>query len=203
MNGVLAYPAVRRRSGLILGLTLLVAAGVACSTTLTLPTPTASDPSPVAAPAKETPAPSEPVNDDDPISPALRRLNPDGPNPIDAIRPIYHPTGTALTLMPSSIVPWKTWLADHPDATVLSNDDTGLFYRAKLPTDGFVIGVAFEHWASAYPYGTASVLRIINDRIGDHPMVVFVDPDTRDISDFLRVPFAPPPGQAVPDELVL
>ena len=32
--------------------------------------------------------------------------------------------------------------------------------------------------------------------------VAFVDPDTRDISVFLRVPFAPPPGQAVPDELV-
>ena len=110
--------------------------------------------------------------------------------------------GTALTLLPSSIVPWQTWLADHPDTMVLSNDDTGLFYRAELPTDDFVIGVALERWATAYPYGAASMLRVINDRIGDHPVVVFVDPDTRDISVFLRMPFATPPGQAVPDELV-
>ena len=102
--------------------------------------------------------------------------------------------GTSLTLIPASIVPWSTWLADHPDTTVVSNDldinDGGHrpagYYPPERPRDNFVIGVALEGSATAYHYRLASERRVINDRIGPHPVAVFVDPDTRDIAVYLR-----------------
>ena len=92
----------------------------------------------------------------------------------------------ALTLIPASIVPWSTWLAGHPDTTVLGNDLEFGRYRVQTSTDDFVIGVALEDNATAYHYEDASGLRIINDKVGTHPIVVFVDPDTREINVFLR-----------------
>ena len=93
---------------------------------------------------------------------------------------------TALTLLPVSVVPWSTWLAEHPDTTVVANDLTPRRVSNQLTRDDFVIGVALGDAATAYYYVVASEERVINDRIGDHPVVVTVDPDTRDIKVFLR-----------------
>ncbi len=106
---------------------------------------------------------------------------------------IYGPLeGTALTLIPASIVPWPTWLDEHPDTTVLNNDLNPRRGSTSSIRDNFVIGVALEEFAAAYPYPLASDLRVINDRIGEHPVAVFVDPDTRDIKVFLRTPASVP-----------
>ncbi len=94
--------------------------------------------------------------------------------------------GTALTLIPASIVPWRTWLDEHPDTTVLNNDLDLRQGSASPIRDDFVIGVALAESATAYPYLLASDLRVINDRVGEHPVAVFVDPETRDIKVFLR-----------------
>ena len=93
---------------------------------------------------------------------------------------------TALTLIPASIVPWETWRQEHPDTTVLSNDQDGFTQRVRGIRDDFVIGVALGDAATAYDYRTASQERVINDAIGAHPVVVMVDPDTRDIRVYLR-----------------
>ena len=85
----------------------------------------------------------------------------------------------ALTLIPASIVPWSTWLAEHPNTTVLANDLEFRRFGFKRTSDAFVIGVALQDYATAYYYKDASDLRVINDEIGTHPVVVFVDPDTR------------------------
>ena len=53
-------------------------------------------------------------------------------------------------------------------------------------TERFVIGVELGEYATAYRYPLASKRRVINDRIGEHPVVVFVDPETRDIKVYLR-----------------
>ena len=90
---------------------------------------------------------------------------------------------TALRLIPASIVPWSTWLAEHPETTVVVD---GLGRSRAHPRDDFVIGVALEDAATAYYYELASELRVINDRVGEHPVLVFVNPDTRDIKVFLR-----------------
>ena len=103
--------------------------------------------------------------------------------------------GEALTLIPASIVPWVTWVADHPDSTVLTNflhQSTRVVHGTR---DDFVIGVALGDSAVAYDYRTSAAERIINDTIGAHPVVVFVDPDTRDIQIFLRRAADPASGQ--------
>ena len=94
--------------------------------------------------------------------------------------------GTALTLIPASIVPWSTWLGEHPDTTmVLDSMDIRPFVFEGSYFD-FVIGVALEDSATAYGYRLASDRRVINDRIGEHPVVVFVSTDPRDIKVYLR-----------------
>jgi hypothetical protein len=94
--------------------------------------------------------------------------------------------GTALTLIPGSIVPWATWLEGHPDTTLVSNDLDRTGFGPTKGHDNFVIGVALEESATAYPYRLASEERVINDRVGEHPIVVFVDPGSRDIAVYLR-----------------
>ncbi len=50
--------------------------------------------------------------------------------------------GESLTLLPAEVVPWSTWLASHPDTTVLADErgrDATIYYPAVQPRDGFVI----------------------------------------------------------------
>ena len=93
---------------------------------------------------------------------------------------------TALTLIPASIVPWETWRREHPNTTVLSNDLDDFRQRVHGTRDDFVIGVALADSATGYEYQIASRERIINDEIGANPVVVIVDPATRDIRVYLR-----------------
>ena len=109
--------------------------------------------------------------------------------------------GTALTLLPASIVPWSTWLSEHPETTVVANDLdiprvdvlTGIeLYDGVDPSfsgrrGDFVIGVSLGNAAVGYRFALASEQRIINDRVGEHPVVILADPDTRAIHVFLRV----------------
>ena len=108
---------------------------------------------------------------------------------------------TALTLLPASIVPWSTWLREHPETTVVANDldiprvdvltgielYDGVDQRYSGQRDDFVIGVALGESAVGYRFTLASELGIINDRVGEHPVVVLADPETRAIHVFLRV----------------
>ena len=130
--------------------------------------------------------------------------------------------GTALTLIPASVVPWSTWLAEHPDTTVVANDldktrappalversgqtSEGIDLRrayANTGRDDFVIGVALEGSATAYPYRLAADRRVINDRVGKHPVVVLVNPETRNIKVYLRQPSPAIQGQVTPQELL-
>ena len=106
--------------------------------------------------------------------------------------------GTALTLIPSSVVPWATRVAEHPDTTVLMNILDRERVRVQVSRDDFVIGVALGDSATAYRYELASESRVINDRIGEHPVVLFVDPVTPDIKVFSRRPIG---GQSTASEL--
>ena len=94
--------------------------------------------------------------------------------------------GTSLRLIPASIVPWGTWLAEHPDTTIVANDLDREFYSSERAYDEFVIGVALQDAATAYRYSIAAEQRVINDVVGSFPVAVFVDPDTRDLRVYLR-----------------
>ena len=90
--------------------------------------------------------------------------------------------GTALDLIPASIVSWKSWFAEHPDTLVLTGADRGIIVGAnKRFSDRYVIGVTLGDHAKAYPFEAASREGIVNDRVGPFPVVVLADPDTKSV----------------------
>ena len=97
--------------------------------------------------------------------------------------------GSALELVPASLAPWSTWLAEHPGSRVLTGRSVrDIDYPGEGSRDFFVAGVAIRDHAAAYPYDIASNEQVINDLVGDDPIAVFVDPETRSIKIYLRVP---------------
>lgn len=92
--------------------------------------------------------------------------------------------GTQLQLLPFSLVPWSTWQADHPDTLALRV--SGRFYPTQIGNDNFGIGVAIGDDVVIYPYEIASDAIVINDRLGNIPLLVHVNPETRNIHVFVR-----------------
>ena len=90
--------------------------------------------------------------------------------------------GTRLGLIPAGIVPWAAWQAEHPETLVLDLPD----YRGSRFSSDFVIGIALGEYAKAYPFEMASEEAVLNDNIGDFPIVLLVDADTKAVHSFLR-----------------
>ena len=95
--------------------------------------------------------------------------------------------GTRLRLMSSNMVPWATWLEDHPQTLLLKVD--GLEGGSE-PAWGFninhVILISEGAHTKVYPFGRASRAGIINDHLGPFPVVVSVDPETKGVHVYLR-----------------
>ncbi len=104
--------------------------------------------------------------------------------------------GKALTLVPYELVPWSTWVARHPDTQVLV-DERGFSYRPQSTTDGFVIGVAIKDAAVGFYYKSVEIDRVRNDTIGEFPVAVFVNGDTREISVLLRDGLGTPADRSI------
>jgi len=94
--------------------------------------------------------------------------------------------GTTLELIPASITPWATWKAQHPDTLAMINDKDQLFSRAEQPRDGWVIGIVLGEHSKAYHYTALAEERVLNDFVGPYPVVLYVDPQTRDVKAYLR-----------------
>lgn len=93
--------------------------------------------------------------------------------------------GTTLKLLPFSLEPWSTWVAEHPDTLALLPDTNFRSYQS--PSDYFVAGVAFGFdVARAYRYQDMAELVVINDTLSEIPLVVHVNPETRSIHIFVR-----------------
>jgi len=116
-------------------------------------------------------------------------------------------TGTTLTLVPSTLTTWGSWREDHPDTEVLlpppesgtivdarprnyarqpyagyeDSDRIGIgandFDDDRLHPKAQVIGVATDEVARAYPFETVREEGVINDTVGDLPVVVAAGPD--------------------------
>jgi hypothetical protein len=95
--------------------------------------------------------------------------------------------GTKLRVLPAALVPWVTWRTEHPETVVLEVDAGLRFGFREAPRDDFVVGIVLGEFARAYPYPEAAKARVINDRVGPHPVLVHVDPATRRVQTFLRV----------------
>ena len=86
--------------------------------------------------------------------------------------------GARLKIISTSLVPWGTWLADHPDTLVLETDKVPFKYAQEF-NDDFVVGISLGEHARAYPFELASEEAIINDWVGPFPVVVLVDKETK------------------------
>jgi hypothetical protein len=105
-------------------------------------------------------------------------------------------TGTQLEFLPSQIIAWSDFKANHPDAQVLSRE-TG-FSRAygrnpytgydniagnpwfpvggevdRLPPMERVVAVQLNGVDVAYPFAVLGEVRVMNDVVGDQPLVVW------------------------------
>jgi hypothetical protein len=115
-----------------------------------------------------------------------------------------------LRMLPMTLTTWSEWQKMHPDTTVLYMDDQhgqkwnyryepGLADRARE-------GVRFPVWQKskilndkeevyalrigdspkAYPIKTLITKRVVNDRIGDTPIVLIVDPQSEAVRAYER-----------------
>jgi hypothetical protein len=99
--------------------------------------------------------------------------------------------GTELDFFPSWMTTWEEWKARYPDTVALvkgyagSRDPYDSYYGSetrgvigesrfddRLQTKQFVVGVAHGDASVAYPYSVLSTERIVNDQVGDVPVVV-------------------------------
>ncbi len=104
--------------------------------------------------------------------------------------------GTRLDLIPVGIEPFSSWVARHPETQVLAVEGSARIgvFESTGGTDFFVIGVTAGTDASAYRYPDVAEAGVVNDRVGDRPVVVFVDSETREVNVYL----ATPPGRDGP-----
>ena len=104
--------------------------------------------------------------------------------------------GDQLIPIGSAIVRWGDFKANHPDGQVLTMDqgfganygrNPYEFYSSRPAPYGFftgeiddrypalerVVGVTLNGNSKAYPFSALSAARVVNDQIGDQPVVVF------------------------------
>lgn len=80
--------------------------------------------------------------------------------------------GVQLFLLPSQVTTWANWKGEHPDSLVMANDIDRFVARQGFSPD-FVIGLILEDNAKAYYYTDAAAAGVINDTLGDVPIVVW------------------------------
>ncbi|MBI3732648.1 MAG: DUF3179 domain-containing protein [Chloroflexi bacterium] len=96
--------------------------------------------------------------------------------------------GTQLELLPSSTVPWATWRAEHPQTLALFDESYEQFNleSRKSSQDNYIIGVVLGDQSRAYPYRIASAEQLVQDQIGNTPLLVLVEPQSHSVHVFVR-----------------
>ncbi len=105
--------------------------------------------------------------------------------------------GTSLEYVPAVHTTWADWRRQHPNTLALvkgfvghrdayagyfRSGDAGVigetFRDDRLETKALVIGVASGDSAAAYPFSVLNQAPVVNDRVGDLPVLVLFDPAT-------------------------
>ncbi len=117
--------------------------------------------------------------------------------------------GIELEVLPVAITSWADWLEKHPDTKVLSLEtghdrdytpgrpygdyfaSAGLMFPAlvedeRLEAKDYVYAVRVDGLAKAWPLADFEGGAVVNDRIGDLPVVLVGDAGTRTVRAFLR-----------------
>lgn len=92
--------------------------------------------------------------------------------------------GAKLDLLPFQLTTWENWRSTHPQTLALK-DPSGLIggFRERF-SENFVIGVTVAGQAKAYPYHVVASRTLVEDRIGEIPILVWAHDD--DYRVFLR-----------------
>lgn len=95
--------------------------------------------------------------------------------------------GVRLQGIPAAIEPWSAWFGEHPDTLVLSNDLGGrrtnpFSSRPRTEVAGLLLGDFSKAWVVEEVRGVVA----LNDRIGDLPVLVYANPETRVVRLYLR-----------------
>ena len=98
--------------------------------------------------------------------------------------------GVRLEMIPVEVTLWATWKKEHPNTLVL-DVGIGRFEPSEInPFSGFrgvyVLGVALGEHAKAYPFEIVSRDVVVNDHIGDVPVVVYANPQDRSAHIYVR-----------------
>jgi len=127
-------------------------------------------------------------------------------------RPVVGPltgTGIELKVLPVAITSWAAWLKQHPNTKVLSLEtgfqrdyepgqpygeyfaSAGLMFPAlvedqRLEAKDYVYAIRADGLAKAWPLLDFEERRVINDYIGDLPVVLIGDVETRTVRAYLR-----------------
>ena len=105
--------------------------------------------------------------------------------------------GAELEYVASRLTTWADWKERHPGTVALvkgysgSYDPYDSYYLSgsagvigetirddRLQTKEFVLGVVQEGQAKAYPYSSLSQQPVVNDRLGDLPLLIVFDQDS-------------------------
>jgi hypothetical protein len=88
-------------------------------------------------------------------------------------------TGTELTLLPSQVLPWGAWREQYPESLLLSTGSPRFSPSTERAIDYYVIDVTLDDTTKAYPYEAAAQAGVINDQVGNVPIAVVVNTQTR------------------------
>ena len=105
--------------------------------------------------------------------------------------------GTKLEWLPARLMTWAEWKARHPQTLALVKGNEGsrdpddgydggqlaavlaeAGIEAHLPAEQFVTGVEVDGEAVAYPWSVLSLEPVVNDQVGETPVLVVFDADT-------------------------
>ena len=85
--------------------------------------------------------------------------------------------GVELFLLPSQVTTWRSWKEEHPSTLAMINDVDRVGSRRQGFDPDFVIGLLLAGEAKAYYFEDVAAVGIINDQLGEFPIVVWASGD--------------------------
>jgi hypothetical protein len=95
--------------------------------------------------------------------------------------------GVRLEGIPASVQPWSSWLTEHPD-TLLLDGDPGERHADpfRVGSRVEVAGVLLGETSRAWVIDDVRDQVVVNDFLGDLPILVYANPDTRAVHIYVR-----------------
>ena len=85
--------------------------------------------------------------------------------------------GVLLDLLPFQLTTWERWKESYPHTLVMTNDTEFLGLRRQGFQPDFVIGLTLGTDTKAYYFTDVEGLGVVNDWLGDVPVLVWADKD--------------------------